>query len=422
MAELRQRKTELAEKSSVKEERKETEKPADGPLLVDSVDKWQKWRTRFFSGSIMIAGFFLILSLGHLALVAFIFAIQVATYSEIMTIAQEKLKNSKKADGESVLISRFLSWFYFFCTTYFVIGKIFLRFEDFFLNYSPVTAFLAKNHTFISFALYTLGFVGFVFSLKKGLYKKQFVQLAWTFVTLLFVVIQASFHIINIFEGLFWFFLPVALIACNDIWAYIVGFFIGKTPLISLSPKKTWEGFLGATIATWFFGFLFAYVSSQSSFLYCPRTELLSFTATCTPNPVFVQKYYDLPEFVVSLFSQLGIDKTAVLLYPAQLHVLNLATFASLIAPFGGFFASGFKRAFKIKDFGDSIPGHGGITDRMDCQIVMGMFSFVYISQFVKTAPTGVESILHNLWLLDDQSQLEVFDRLKAALSQKQIL
>jgi hypothetical protein len=28
-----------------------------------------------------------------------------------------------------------------------------------------------------------------------------------------------------------------------------------------------------------------------------------------------------------------------------------------LIAPFGGFFASGVKRAFKIKDFSDSIPG-----------------------------------------------------------------
>jgi CDP-diglyceride synthetase len=47
-----------------------------------------------------------------------------------------------------------------------------------------------------------------------------------------------------------------------------------------------------------------------------------------------------------------------------------MAFFASLVAPFGGFFASGFKRAFNIKDFGDSIPGHGGMTDRMDCQYV----------------------------------------------------
>lgn len=53
----------------------------------------------------------------------------------------------------------------------------------------------------------------------------------------------------------------------------------------------------------------------------------------------------------------------------AQFHALVLSAFASIIAPFGGFFASGFKRGFKIKDFGDSIPGHGGMTDRMDCQV-----------------------------------------------------
>lgn len=47
-----------------------------------------------------------------------------------------------------------------------------------------------------------------------------------------------------------------------------------------------------------------------------------------------------------------------------------MSCFASLVAPFGGFFASGFKRAFNIKDFGHSIPGHGGMTDRMDCQYV----------------------------------------------------
>jgi len=29
------------------------------------------------------------------------------------------------------------------------------------------------------------------------------------------------------------------------------------------------------------------------------------------------------------------------------------------------------------RDFGDSIPGHGGMTDRMDCQFLTGMFVFV---------------------------------------------
>ncbi len=43
---------------------------------------------------------------------------------------------------------------------------------------------------------------------------------------------------------------------------------------------------------------------------------------------------------------QIGIH---ISMYPAMLHSIPLATFASLIAPFGGFFASGFKRAFKVK-------------------------------------------------------------------------
>jgi CDP-diglyceride synthetase len=38
-----------------------------------------------------------------------------------------------------------------------------------------------------------------------------------------------------------------------------------------------------------------------------------------------------------------------VALLPVQWHALALGLFASIIAPFGGFFASGFKRAFKIK-------------------------------------------------------------------------
>ena len=49
---------------------------------------------------------------------------------------------------------------------------------------------------------------------------------------------------------------PVSMIICNDIMAYMFGFFFGKTPLIQLSPKKTWEGFIGGAISTVFFGFL----------------------------------------------------------------------------------------------------------------------------------------------------------------------
>jgi len=44
------------------------------------------------------------------------------------------------------------------------------------------------------------------------------------------------------------------MIVCNDVMAYIFGFFFGRTPLIQLSPKKTWEGFIGGGIATVIFG------------------------------------------------------------------------------------------------------------------------------------------------------------------------
>jgi hypothetical protein len=70
------------------------------------------------------------------------------------------------------------------------------------------------------------------------------------------------------------------------------------------------------------------------------------------------------------------------------------ATFASLIAPFGGFFASGLKRTFKIKDFGDSIPGHGGITDRMDCQFIMGLFAYMYYQSFIAVYKASVGSVM----------------------------
>ncbi|KAL0414407.1 UNVERIFIED_CONTAM: Phosphatidate cytidylyltransferase 1 [Sesamum radiatum] len=109
--------------------------------------------------------------------------------------------------------------------------------------------------------------------------------------------------------------------------------------------------------------FVLANILGRFQWLTCPRKDLSTGWLHCDPGPLFKPEYFTLPEWFPGWFPWREIS-----VLPVQWHALGLGLFASIIAPFGGFFASGFKRAFKIKDFGDSIPGHGGITDRMDCQ------------------------------------------------------
>lgn len=52
---------------------------------------------------------------------------------------------------------------------------------------------------------------------------------------------------------------------------------------------------------------------------------------------------------------------------------------ASFFAPFSGFLASAIKRVFDKKDFGALIPGHGGLTERFDCQLYMVAFTYFYL-------------------------------------------
>lgn len=63
------------------------------------------------------------------------------------------------------------------------------------------------------------------------------------------------------------FLFPALLIVINDIAAYFTGFFFGRTPLIKLSPKKTWEGFIGASITTMFSAFLVSHFSDHLVFI-----------------------------------------------------------------------------------------------------------------------------------------------------------
>ena len=64
-------------------------------------------------------------------------------------------------------------------------------------------------------------------------------------------------------QGLIWFIMPIMMVIINDVMAYMFGFFMGRTPLIKLSPKKTWEGFIGGGISTVFMSLGLAYVLCQ---------------------------------------------------------------------------------------------------------------------------------------------------------------
>lgn len=223
------------------------------------------------------------------------------------------------------------------------------------------------------------------------------------------IVVQAHFIMNNVFEGMIWFFLPAALVITNDIFAYICGILFGRTQLIKLSPKKTVEGFVGAWIMTIIFALLLSSIMMRSKYFICPVNDLGAniFTGLqCDPNPAFLPKTYEMPDL---FFLPETAKNLSLTIAPMQIHSLNLATFASLIAPFGGFFASGLKRTFKIKDFGDSIPGHGGITDRMDCQFIMGFFAYMYFHTFIAVHKVSLGSVLETaITSLNPEEQLEL--------------
>jgi phosphatidate cytidylyltransferase len=255
----------------------------------------------------------------------------------------------------------------------------------------------AANHRFISFMLYVFGrlvpsileytltnipgFMGFVASLKKHYLQRQFSLFGWVHMTLLVVVVSSHFIVDNILEGMIWFWLPASLVIINDVFAWFWGITLGRTQLFALSPKKTVEGFVGALFTTLFVGVVWATIFMRYDYMICPVQDLGDSAwsgLTCKPNPVFVWREWQIGHAgkVVSLL--LGRNVTTIPWAPFQFHALVMAIFASLVAPFGGFFASGFKRAFNIKDFGQSIPGHGGMTDRMDCQCVSDFALLMY--------------------------------------------
>ncbi len=336
-------------------------------------DRMSSFRTRVVWGFALLCGFALIISAGHVYGAILVVFLSSGMYKEVIALKRNVEKDK--------LLPMFyiLRWFFYCITVFFLVRRALGDQLSRLAVRHKAVAWVLHYHSMITYCLLCVGLILFVLSLRRYTLKYQFTQLAWTLVTLILVVTQSVGHIANIYQGLVWFLLPTTLVVCNDIFAYFFGFFFGRTRLIKLSPKKTWEGFIGGSICTLIWAVLMADVMQRFAFFVCPVDEI---TFTPFQSITKCDAHNELFEKSVHVFRGLWVSQL-------QVHALILGIFASLVAPFGGFFASGFKRAFKIKDFADTIPGHGGITDRFDCQVIMGMFTYIYILTFVQDGTNG---------------------------------
>ncbi|ODQ46421.1 hypothetical protein PICMEDRAFT_58738 [Pichia membranifaciens NRRL Y-2026] len=389
-----------AEKDRSSDLKPETSRQSECELKLDTgaVNEREKKKQTFILRTIwtliMTVLLFATLTAGQFWTIVVVLLIQIAVFRECINITTHRAKL------EDLKYTQPLNWWFLVTTIFYLDGRNLIKYflTNFVVSdYTSVIAIkLVMHHKFLSYCMYVTGFVGFVASLRKGSLKFQFAQLCVTHMTLLLVILQGHCIVSNILHGMFWFIVPAGLVVVNDIFAYLCGITFGKTQLISISPKKTVEGFVGAWICTTFSSFLFTYIFSNVNYFICPVFDNIYTTffsvVECDPNPVFIPQIYTLPSFLVEI-----LHREYIQVKPVYFHTMIVSMFASLIAPFGGFFASGLKRAFKIKDFGHTIPGHGGITDRMDCQFLMGSFSYLYYETFISTHNVNVGNMLQSI-------------------------
>ncbi|MDQ6610351.1 MAG: phosphatidate cytidylyltransferase [Bacteroidota bacterium] len=112
----------------------------------------------------------------------------------------------------------------------------------------------------------------------------------------------------------------------NDTMAYVVGSFIGKTPLSKISPKKTWEGTAGGALL-------------------------------CVVAMAFIGHALGLSY----------VDSACI------------AAIAAVVGTIGDLFESKLKRMAGVKDSGSFMPGHGGFLDRFDSLLFASVVVWFYV-------------------------------------------
>ena len=134
-------------------------------------------------------------------------------------------------------------------------------------------------------------------------------------------------------DNLFYFIYLLLITIMTDTFAYFTGYFFGKHKMSpTVSPNKTWEGFLG--------GLILGTVSSSAF-------------------------YYILINNQVNVFL-----------------LIVVSACLSIIGQIGDLLFSTIKRYYNIKDYGNLMPGHGGVLDRLD-SILFVMLAYIYLSRFL---------------------------------------
>jgi len=324
--------------------------------------RWRNLFQRGLSGLALISGFSLLIWVGPAGLIFLTYLVMLACYTEVMNLGY-------KVTGAKHL--KPLAWALFVVQQYSFVGDKLFPYLGINEEINP------QYHMLITFALYIGCLIWFVLSLDKD-YIKSYAILAWSHMALFYFGFPGHLLNLTVMEGMIWYVLPMTLIALNDITAYYVGFFFGRTPLIKLSPKKTVEGFVGGGFLTVILGTYISYLL-MTPYLICPiniqnsgsfELSLFNVDVTCKPNSVFALQEFKMMGYHISA-------------YPFLFHALIISAICSIIGPFGGFLASGFKRACKRKNFGSFIPGHGGVTDRCDCMFLCAAIIHFYYNAFV---------------------------------------
>src|SRR6056297_294216 len=168
-----------------------------------------------------------------------------------------------------------------------------------------------------------------------------------------------NFHILNANENILWFLLPILYVCVNDSFAYIIGKCVGKRKLHIISPNKTVEGFLGAAIVC----IIISFVVNVYSYMFFDYG-------------LITQEFLEPTKYYINEYSFIQV-------VPIQAHNTMICIFSSFLCPLAGLFASGVKRGYDIKDFGSILPGHGGMTDRVDCISVSGILVYVYFNSSI---------------------------------------